>query len=50
LPSPHTLELKKLPPVSPAEIKDAFGGDVAVFTLVEELTDAVLADNTGVHL
>jgi len=48
--SPHTLDIKKLPPVSKEEICDAFGGDVEVFTSVEELVQAIRTPYRGVHL
>jgi UDP-N-acetylmuramate: L-alanyl-gamma-D-glutamyl-meso-diaminopimelate ligase len=48
--SPHTLEIKKLPPVSSEEICDAFGGEVNVFTSIEELLKAIPKPDAGVHL
>ena len=48
--SPHTLDIKKLPPVSKEEICDAFGGDVDVFTCIEDLMKAIPTPYTGIHL
>ena len=48
--SPHTLDIKKLPPVSKEEICDAFGGDVDVFTSTEDLVKAIPTPYTGIHL
>ncbi len=48
--SPHTLEIKKLPPVSKKEICDAFGGNVEVFTSIEDLVKAIPSPYTGIHL
>jgi len=48
--TPHTLKVKKLPAVSSEEICAAFGGDVHVFTSVEQLIEALPAQFVGVHL
>ena len=48
--TPHTLKVKKLPAVSSEEICAAFGGDVHVFTSVEQLIEALPAPFVGVHL
>ncbi|GAB3509224.1 UDP-N-acetylmuramate--L-alanine ligase [Emticicia fontis] len=44
--SPHTLEMKRLPPISPEEIKKAFGDDkLLVFTEREQIVDFLLEQN-----
>jgi UDP-N-acetylmuramate: L-alanyl-gamma-D-glutamyl-meso-diaminopimelate ligase len=44
--SPHTLEMKKMPPISVDEIKKCFGrDDLLVFTESKELTDFLKAQN-----
>jgi UDP-N-acetylmuramate: L-alanyl-gamma-D-glutamyl-meso-diaminopimelate ligase len=48
--SPHTLQMKKLPPVSPEEIAGHFGGEVQVFTDIRHLIEATPWDSGGVHL
>ena len=39
--SQHALQLKKLPPLDPEEVRKAFGGDVEVFTDSKALVDYV---------
>ena len=44
--SPHTLEMKRLPAISPEEIKKAFGDDkLIVFTEREQVVDFLLEQN-----
>jgi UDP-N-acetylmuramate: L-alanyl-gamma-D-glutamyl-meso-diaminopimelate ligase len=44
--SPHTLEMKRLPAISPEEIKKAFGDDkILVFTEREQIVDFLLEQN-----
>ena len=40
--SQHALQLKKLPPLDPEEVKAAFGGNVEVFTDSKALVDYVM--------
>ena len=40
--SQHALQLKKLPPLDPEEVRKAFGGDVEVFTDSKALVDYVI--------
>ena len=40
--SQHALQLKKLPPLDPEEVKAAFGGEVEVFTDSKVLVDYVM--------
>ena len=39
--SQHALQLKKLPPLDPEEVRRAFGGDVEIFTDSKKLVDCV---------
>ena len=51
--SQHALQLKKLPPLDPEEVKKAFGGDVEVFTDSKALVDYVITlfrDNNNKNL
>ena len=51
--SQHALQLKKLPPLDPEEVKKAFGGDVEVFTGSKALVDYVITlfrDNNNKNL
>ncbi len=41
--SQHALQLKKLPPLDPEEVKAAFGGNVEVFTDSKKLVECVIA-------
>ncbi len=41
--SQHALQLKKLPPLDPEEVRKAFGGDVEVFTDSKKLVECVIA-------
>ncbi len=41
--SQHALQLKKLPPLDPEEVRRAFGGDVEVFTDSKKLVECVIA-------
>ena len=41
--SQHALQLKKLPPLDPEEVKKAFGGNVEVFTDSAAMVDKVKA-------
>ena len=41
--SQHALQLKKLPPLDPEEVKKAFGGNVEVFTDSKKLVECVIA-------
>ncbi len=41
--SQHALQLKKLPPLDPEEVKKAFGGNVEVFTDSRKLVECVIA-------
>ena len=41
--SQHALQLKKLPPLDPEEVRKAFGGDVEVFTDSKKLVERVIA-------
>ena len=41
--SQHALQLKKLPPLDPEEVRKAFGGDVEVFTDSKVLVERVIA-------
>ena len=41
--SQHALQLKKLPPLDPEEVRRAFGGDVEVFTDSMKLVERVIA-------
>ena len=41
--SQHALQLKKLPPLDPDEVRRAFGGDVEVFTDSKKLVECVIA-------
>ncbi len=41
--SQHALQLKKLPPLDPEEVKKAFGGNVEVFTDSKKLVECVMA-------
>ena len=44
--SPHTIELKKLPPISVEEVKNAFGGNnIKVYTNSKELLSDLLKEN-----
>lgn len=44
--SPHTLEMKRLPAISPEEIKKAFGDEnIIVFTSKEAVTEFLLSQN-----
>jgi UDP-N-acetylmuramate: L-alanyl-gamma-D-glutamyl-meso-diaminopimelate ligase len=44
--SPHTLEIKKMPSISPDEIKEAFGrNDLEIFTDSHQLTDFLKSQN-----
>lgn len=40
--SQHALQLKKLPPLDPEAVREAFGGDVKVFTDSKEMIDFVI--------
>ena len=51
--SQHALQLKKLPPLDPEEVKKAFGGNVEVFTDSKNLVDCVITlfrDNENKNL
>ena len=51
--SQHALQLKKLPPLNPEEVKKAFGGNVEVFTDSKALVDSVITlfrDNENKNL
>ncbi|MBR4505478.1 MAG: peptidoglycan synthetase, partial [Bacteroidales bacterium] len=51
--SQHALQLKKLPPLDPEEVKKAFGGNVEVFTDSKVLVDYVITlfrDNDNKNL
>ena len=51
--SQHALQLKKLPPLDPEEVKAAFGGEVEVFTDSKMLVDYVMTlfrDNENKNL
>lgn len=39
--SQHALQLKKLPPLDPAAVREAFGGSVEVFTDSKKMVDSV---------
>ena len=41
--SQHALQLKKLPPLDPEEVKKSFGGNVEVFTDSKKLVECVIA-------
>lgn len=41
--SQHALQLKKLPPLDPEEVRKAFGGNVEVFTDSKKLVECVIA-------
>ena len=41
--SQHALQLKKLPPLDPEEVKAAFGGNVEVYTDSKKLVECVIA-------
>jgi len=41
--SQHALQLKKLPPLDPAQVKAAFGGDVEVYTDSKAMVDSLHA-------
>lgn len=41
--SQHALQLKKLPPLNPEEVRKAFGGNVEVFTDSKALVERVIA-------
>ena len=41
--SQHALQLKKLPPLDPKEVRKAFGGNVEVFTDSKKLVECVIA-------
>lgn len=41
--SQHALQLKKLPPLDPEEVRKAFGGSVEVFTDSKKLVECVIA-------
>ena len=41
--SQHALQLKKLPPLNPEEVRKAFGSDVEVFTDSKKLVECVIA-------
>lgn len=41
--SQHALQLKKLPPLDPDEVRRAFGGNVEVFTDSKKLVECVIA-------
>ena len=51
--SQHALQLKKLPPLDPEEVKKAFGGNVEVFTDSKKLVECVITlfrDNDNKNL
>ena len=51
--SQHALQLKKLPPLDPEEVKAAFGGEVEVFTDSKMLVDYLMTlfrDNDNKNL
>lgn len=41
--SQHALQLKKLPPLDPEEVKEAFGGNVEVYTDSQKMIEDVLS-------
>ena len=51
--SQHALQLKKLPPLDPEEVRKAFGGNVEIFTDSKKLVDCVITlfrDNDNKNL
>ncbi|KWW31039.1 MAG: UDP-N-acetylmuramate-alanine ligase [bacterium P3] len=52
--SQHALQLKKLPPLDPEQVKAAFGGNVAVYTDSQTMVDSVISlfknDNANSNL
>ena len=48
--SPHTLQMKKLPPVAPEFVRECFGGAARIHTSMDRLIDALPLPLRGVHL